>query len=65
MPTQPTAEDLQAVHDFALQRGLFVKFWDRQKISLIITRDAPKETTQASERPATSADPQSHEGHGP
>jgi hypothetical protein len=67
MPVKPTAQDMQDIHDFALQRGAFVKFWDQQKTSLIIAResDAPQETKAEEHRgPAQGAGQEGHEGDG-
>lgn len=55
----PTAQDMQDIHDFALQRGAHVKFWDKARTALIIAREPeappppPIDTPPSGECPPT------------
>lgn len=54
MAKKITAEDMQAIHDFALQLGASVKFWDKARTSLIIAREHDAEKKEQTEEPGGS-----------
>lgn len=58
---------MQDIHDFALQRGASVKFWDKARTSLVIARepDAPQQTQSENTRGASQeSNSGSDEGYG-